>query len=182
MEKTVERTGSEPKRIIFTGPESTGKTMLSCEMATRYNSPVIPEYARDYVLNLKKPYTYEDVLHIAEMQVKQMKEFSERQSAFLFVDTYLIITKVWFDVVFRQIPSWLDDEIRKTRDCLYLLCYPDIPWEADPVRENGGEMRHVLFAQYEDELIKAGLNFKIVKGLGEVRIVCAMEHINNFYR
>jgi nicotinamide riboside kinase len=183
MEKTVEKSGTDIRRIILTGPESTGKTMLTMELASRYRSPFIPEYAREYILNLRRPYTYDDVIHIARKQIEQMKEFSKYASGYLFVDTYLIITKIWFDKVFNKIPEWINKEIAKTKtkNCFYLLCLPDIPWEPDPVRENGGPMRQVLFDLYELELKKAGLNYSYVKGLGEARIICAMKQITTFY-
>jgi nicotinamide riboside kinase len=181
MEQTMENSGTEIKCIIFTGPESTGKTMLTNELAVRYRSPCIPEYARDYVMNLRRPYSYYDVVHIAEKQIEQMSEFSKHRTEYLFVDTYLIITKVWFDKVFNKMPDWLDKEIAKTKDCLYLLCRPDIPWEPDPVRENGGPMRQVLFDTYEYELKKAGLFYAYVEGLGETRINCAMNEITKHF-
>lgn len=175
--------GSEgnSKRIILTGPESTGKTMLTIELGARYNAPYIPEYARGYVLNLKRHYNYEDVIHIARKQIELMETFSEQRPEFLFVDTYLIITKVWLDKVFHKLPDWIDTEIAKTKNDLYLLCRPDIPWEPDPVRENGGSMRQVLFDRYEHELKKAGLNYAFVEGLGEARVKNAVEKITTFY-
>jgi nicotinamide riboside kinase len=181
MEETMGKPGKEIKCIIFTGPESTGKTMLTIELARRYNAPFIPEYAREYVVNLKRPYTYNDVVHIARKQVDQMQEFLAYNSEFLFIDTYLIITKVWFDKVFKKIPDWLDTAIAASKNCLYLLCRPDIPWEPDPIRENGGPMRQVLFDAYEYELKKANLPYAYIEGMGATRIDCAMNQISNYF-
>ena len=57
-------------RILITGPESTGKTELAYYLSRHTGGRVVPEYARKYVQNLQRPYTYEDVLTIAERQSK----------------------------------------------------------------------------------------------------------------
>jgi nicotinamide riboside kinase len=172
----------EIRRIILTGPESTGKSILTAELAKRFGAPFIPEYAREYILKLDRPYTYGDVIHIAQKQVQLIESYTELNPPYLFVDTYLIITKVWLYKVFSKLPGWIDDEIKKTSNDLYLLCCPDIPWEPDPVRENGGAMRQVLFDMYEDELRKSGLNHAYIQGEGENRVKNAIEKINNFYQ
>ncbi len=144
MAQVMEKTVKSPVRIILTGPESTGKTMLCVHLTTLYKGEYIPEYARDYILSLNRRYTYDDVIHIAKKQCELMKEYLAHSCNYIFVDTYLIITKVWLSRVFRKIPEWIDMEIADTKDALYLLCKPDIPWEPDAVRENGGEMRNIL--------------------------------------
>ena len=80
----------------------------------------------------------------------------------------------------QEIGDWIDKEISGTKDALYLLCKPDIPWEPDAVRENGGEMRTILFNDYRTELQKAGLHFAFVEGSGTDRVNCAINRIRNF--
>ena len=174
------KTGNSPVRIILTGPESTGKTMLCIQLAEKYGGELIPEYAREYILQLGRKYTYYDVLHIAEKQVELMHKYIGYSCNYLFVDTYLIITKVWFQWVFKKVPGWIDGEISGTGDALYLLCKPDIPWEPDAVRENGGENRQLLFEEYERELNRFGLRYACVEGTGDDRFNCAMNRIKNF--
>lgn len=176
----MEKSDKSPIRIILTGPESTGKTVLCGSLATLYNGICVPEYAREYILELDRQYNYEDVVHIAEKQVVLMNEYSRHSSSYIFIDTYLIITKVWFRRVFNKIPLWIDSEIAKTKDALYLLCKPDLPWEPDGVRENGGEMRKILLDEYEKELQLAGLNYAFVEGFGKERVNCAENKIQNF--
>ena len=180
MDKTMESTGKSVTRIILTGPESTGKSVLSVGLASHYSKNYIPEYARDYVLKLKRPYTYDDVVHIAKRQIELMNEYDENSSDLLFVDTYLIITKVWFARVFGHYPDWIDNEILKTKNDFYLLCRPDIPWVPDGVRENGGEMREVLFNDYLKELNKIKLNFAVVEGNWENRLNNAIKIVDKY--
>jgi nicotinamide riboside kinase len=180
MEKTVESKTKLLTRIILTGPECTGKTALTIELSARYGTIYIPEYAREYIENLSSPYTYDDVIHIAQKQVELMEEYSKKANRLVFIDTYLIITKVWLQRVYGVMPDWIDNEILKTNNDLYLLCKPDIPWEPDGVRENGGEMREVLFHDYENELIQAGLHFAIVDGKGHERANKALKNVEEF--
>jgi nicotinamide riboside kinase len=182
MAKRMEKTTTKPVRIILTGPESTGKTLLSEELAIEYKGALVAEYARDYMLNLNRPYTYDDVYAIARKQVEEMEHSLTTGERMVFYDTYLIITKVWFEVVFNEVPEWIDSELAKTVDALYLLCKPDIPWVPDILRENGGEMRNVLYHRYLEELNRAGLKYACVEGFGKDRVECARYQINLFLR
>ena len=56
----------------------------------------------------------------------------------------------------------------------------DIPWIADPVRENGGAMRNELFEIYKEELIQYKFNYKVVNGIGDERFKIAYNHVNEF--
>ncbi|MEJ0082277.1 MAG: AAA family ATPase [Puia sp.] len=53
------------------GPESTGKSTLSEQLADHFKTEWVPEFARNYLLEIRRPYTYEDLLYIAEAQVEQ---------------------------------------------------------------------------------------------------------------
>ncbi|MBN2349811.1 MAG: ATP-binding protein [Bacteroidales bacterium] len=167
------------KKIVITGPECTGKSALTKELAETYNTIYIPEYARDFVEKLTRPYSYEDLIHIAETQVKQVQEYSERANRILFVDTFLIITKIWFQIKYNKYPIWLDKSIKEINIDLYLLCDTDIPWIADPVRENGGEMRKELFRLYKNQLDEFNCNYEIISGIGNERLKNAITVISS---
>ena len=97
-------------KVGIIGPESTGKSSLGQYLATRYGTTYVPEYARDYVASLHRPYTYEDVCHIARKQIEQIKEVGSGKweaSDIIFFDTELIVTRVWFDYVYGTAPDWL---------------------------------------------------------------------------
>jgi nicotinamide riboside kinase len=156
------------KRVLVTGPESTGKTELAGELAGWFGGLVIPEYARGYIERLGRPYTYEDVEHIAEQQAREYeREYPGWE--WLFYDTWLILTRVWFQVVFNRQPDWLDGCIAGAKFDLVLLCAPDIPWIPDPVRENGGTRREELFERYKQELERFAMGWEIVTGKGDER-------------
>ncbi|HRW63300.1 MAG TPA: ATP-binding protein [Bacteroidales bacterium] len=177
MEKTI---SSTIKRIVLIGPESTGKTELAQFLSKKLDTVFVPEYAREYIENLNRKYTYNDVVHIAETQINLSKRFINQANKVLFYDTYLIITKIWFKVVFNTYPSWIDKELTDNPIDLFLLCNTDIEWLPDAVRENGGEMREKLFEMYKQEIESFGFKYEIVKGVGEERFQNALEIVTNF--
>jgi NadR type nicotinamide-nucleotide adenylyltransferase len=163
-----------PFTVVLTGPESTGKSTLARQLAEQMGGAWVAEYAREYVETLKRPYTYEDVMHIYEHQLGIPDDPRWAGSSFLFLDTDLVILKVWFREVFGKIPDKMDEIIRNRKIDLYLLCRPDIPWVYDPVRENPGRRREALFTRYERELQQAGLPYAVVGGEGEERLKSAL--------
>ena len=82
-------------RIGIIGPESTGKSTLANQLAGVLQASVVPEYARDYVEQLSRPYTYDDVVLIAKKQIEQLS--ADYPTPIVIFDTELIITKVWFE-------------------------------------------------------------------------------------
>jgi NadR type nicotinamide-nucleotide adenylyltransferase len=169
-------------KIVVTGPESTGKSTLAAQLADYYHTVYIPEYAREYIGHLDRPYEYTDLEHIARRQVDDIKTLAPKANRFLFLDTYLIITKVWFDVVYKKCPQWVIDEIETSDIDLFLLCTTDLPWEPDTVRENGGEMREQLFHLYKAELEHFGFSYSIVEGFGKKRLNNAIFSIEDFIK
>jgi nicotinamide riboside kinase len=179
MEKRADTKLPDLIRIVITGPECTGKSTLAAGLADYYKTVFIPEYAREYVENLNRPYTYDDILHIAERQVSDEIIFATRANGILFYDTYLLITKIWFSVVYNRIPAWIDDVLKQKQIYLFLLCDTDIPWYPDNVRENGGEMRIRLFKIYRQELEKFGLSYSVINGQGDRRLQNGIEAVES---
>ena len=154
-------------KVGIIGPESTGKSSLGQYLAKRYGATYVPEYARDYVASLHRPYTYYDVCHIARKQIEQIKEVGSGKweaSDIIFFDTELIVTRVWFDYVYGAAPDWLLSAMQQYKMDTYLLTYPDIPWIPDPTRENGSdEIRLQLFHRYEQEIQALDVPYYIIR-------------------
>jgi len=162
-------------KIAILGPESTGKTMLAEQLADYFQAPWVPEYAREYVESLSVPYTYDDICIIARKQIQQEQEIENLTAPadYVFFDTELIITKVWFTYCFEQIPDFLTKQLDSGFFDLYLLCSPDLPWEPDPVREHG-EDREFFFNWYKKEIEQTGKPYVIVTGIGNQRFQNAL--------
>ena len=145
-------------KIIVTGPESSGKTILCQKLSTHFNIPFAKEFARSYIDSLDRNYIIGDLLSIAKDQLK-----SELNS--LLLDTDLITIKIWSEYKYGRCDKWILNQIKKQKieKRFYLLCKPDIPWESDQQRENPND-REELFEIYKKELGALGHDYFIVEG------------------
>ena len=157
-------------KVGIIGPESTGKSTLASYLAHRYGGVLVPEYAREYIEKraCASAYTYEDVVNIAQQQVQQLQNCIHGgitegyRSNIVFFDTELIITKVWFLHKFGKCPDFVEKALHDYPMDVYLLCYPDMEWEPDPVRENP-DIREYLFDWYEREIQALGIPYYIIR-------------------
>ncbi|ODT54773.1 MAG: hypothetical protein BGP01_01370 [Paludibacter sp. 47-17] len=169
-------------KIAVIGPESTGKSALTQALARYYSSPFVDEYARHYVANLKRPYTFDDVCTIARFQIEAEDRYDRQPDSgapFVFFDTELIITKVWFEYCYGKVPDFVNAQLRKGFFDLYLLCDTDLAWEPDPVREHGDD-REYFAAWYRREVEQLGKPYVIVQGLGNRRLTNAVHAIETW--
>ena len=144
-------------KIIVTGSESSGKTTLCKALSKHFNLPFSKEYAREYLDALNRDYNQEDLLKIAAGQLQY-----DNNSQLL--DTDLITIKIWSKYKYGSCDKWILDEIekQKSENRFYLLCKPDIPWEAGPQRENPND-REELFEVYKKEIASLGHDYFVVK-------------------
>ncbi len=167
------------KKIVVTGPESTGKTTLSNQLANHFNTIYVKEYAVEYLTSTGGKYDYGDLVKIAKGQIQSENIFIEKYNPELLIcDTDLITIKIWSKVKFQKVNRWIMKTIRNRKYDHYLLCYPDIPWEYDPFRENPFD-RNWLFDLYEKELKKYKKSYTIIKGFEKSRLSQAIDTVNN---
>ncbi len=152
-------------RVGVIGPESSGKSTLCEYLAKRYDGILVPEYARTFVEQKgSTEVTFDELCHIARHQIEELKRTANSQQPIAFFDTELIITKVWFDYAFGQVPEWLNENIHRYPMDVYLLTYPDLPWIPDPARYNGSDdIRRELFNRYESEIQALDIPYYIIK-------------------
>ena len=163
-------------KIAITGPESTGKSQLSRELAEHFNTVWVPEYAREYIDQLDGNYTREDILAIAKGQIRHECESMKKANKYLFCDTELIVTKIWSEVKYGECDPWILKMIEDNKYDLFLLCNIDLAWESDPQREHP-HMREKLFEMYLNELTERNLPFRVVYGTGDARLKCAVSFV-----
>ena len=164
-------------KVGIIGPEASGKTTLARELASQFHGAYVPEYAREYIERKGSlVVTYDELCAIARHQIEEMKSISEAvyqqsglsakrsNSEVVFFDTELLVTKVWFDYAFHDVPQWLDEAICAYPMNVYLLTYPDLPWHQDGARYNGSDdMRLELFQRYEQEIQALDIPYYIIR-------------------
>ncbi len=166
-------------KIVLTGPESTGKTTLARQLAEHFQTIWVPEYARFYLIRLRRPYEQSDVLEIAKSQVQWEDAWAKHAKQVLFSDTALLVPKIWLQFKYKSSHDWIDAQLQTRKYSLYLLCDVDLPWGDDPLRENPNlEDRQVLFQMYETELQALGANFTVLSGTMPERLQQAIRRVN----
>ena len=168
------------KKIIITGPEASGKSELANSLASHFQAPFVPEYARLFLSRLERPYVEQDLLAIAKGQDEWHSKQAAGAEHLLICDTSMLVLKVWSDYRFGKTDPWILDRLYDDKEPLYLLCKPDIPWVPDPLRENPDD-RDQLFDIYHLELTGLGNPFVIITGLEHhKRLKLAIEAIQRF--
>ena len=167
-------------KISITGPESTGKSWLAQHLAEHYKTVWVAEYARQYLVEIKRAYTFEDILVIAQKQFENENQ-ATKSNNLVFCDTDFCVTSIWATVKYNQKHDWIENKLNENTYSLYLLCNIDLPWEFDPLREHP-EMRLELFGKYEELLKTNHFNFRIVSGIGDDRLQNAIAFVDEFLK
>jgi len=150
-------------KIIITGPESSGKTTLTESLARHYGSVSVPEYAREYLQASGGPYDQQDLLRIADEQLKRQERARRQRSTPIFCDTGMLVLNVWHEVVFGESHPKLVQMLYSDQVYAYLLCRPDIPWQPDPLRENPND-RDQLYERYWSHLQRLSVAYCSIGG------------------
>ena len=160
------------KKVVIIGPESTGKSSLSEQLAQHYTTLWVPEYARTYLHDHGMKYSYDDLLTIAKGQLdledKYLAELNSQLTTdhpLLFIDTNMYVMKVWCEFVFGKCHDWILHQIVEREYDLYFLCDIDLVWVKDELREYPDhESRQKLFHIYRDNMINQSVPWIEIRG------------------
>jgi NadR type nicotinamide-nucleotide adenylyltransferase len=186
------------KKIVIIGPESTGKSTLSGQLAEHYQTTWCPEFAREYLLKHGMNYSYADLLTIAKGQValedeyelkvkSQRLEFSDSPGGTMYspfiIDTDMYVMKVWCEFVFGNCHRFILEQIVERKYDLYLLCNTDLPWIKDELREYPDlEKRKELYLIYKDLLINQSTPWVEISGSYEERLAKGITAVNELLK
>jgi len=182
MEEKFKQESSDIIKVVLFGPESTGKTTLSEQLARHYNTVWVPEYAREYLQdkwnNERKTCEPHDLLPIAEGQMKMENDLTKKATNILICDTDLLETKVYSEAYYvGHCDPILEKYALKNQYDLYLLTYIDIPWVGDDLRDKPNQ-REFMFNFFKETLLKHNRKFITLKGNKKTRLTTAIEHID----
>ncbi|WP_111682374.1 AAA family ATPase [Winogradskyella tangerina] len=186
MEKTLRQQPANCIKVVLFGPESTGKTTLSRQLARHYNSVWVPEYAREYLQNKwnneRKTCEPKDLLPIAYGQMRLENELSQKTESVLICDTDLLETKVYSEAYYLgTCDPILETHALENSYDLYFLTYIDTPWEKDDLRDKPNE-REQMFKAFENALITYNRPYVLLKGNKKERLEIAVKHIDNLLK
>lgn len=165
------------RRIAITGPESTGKSSLAERLAWHYHTVWVPEYARQYLANLNRPYNNNDLVEIAVGQVRLEDNLRKKAAKLLICDTDLLVISIWYRHYYGRLHPMIADLMEHRPYDLYLLMDIDLPWRYDPMREHP-HLRKYFFTWYEKELRERKLNYRIISGENWERMQHAVQAVD----
>ena len=182
MEDKLRQQPANIIKIVLFGPESTGKTTLSKQLARHYNTVWAPEFAREYLQkkwnNERKTCEAEDLVPIAIGQMKLENKLAKKADRVLICDTDLLETKVYSEEYYGGfVDPLLDKAAKKNTYDLYLLTFIDTPWEEDDLRDKPG-LRREMFDAFENTLKKHNRPYILLEGNKETRLQNAVKAID----
>jgi NadR type nicotinamide-nucleotide adenylyltransferase len=171
------------KKIVIIGPESTGKSTLAAQLAEYYQTVWCPEFAREYLLQKGREYTYDDLLNIAMGQIELEESMQPMvKNNYYFIDTDMYVMKVWCEVAFNNCHKWILKQIAQRKYSMYLLCDVDLPWVQDGLREYPDpQIRQRLFKMYKDILVNNGVKWTVISGTMEQRFQTATHVLDTVF-
>ena len=108
-------------KVVITGPESTGKSTITRQLANFFNIDMVKEHSRSYLEKLERPYVQNDLTAIAKGQIAIEDEVSKAGSKFIICDTSLEVIKIWSEFKYDSCDSFIIDEVNNRLPDLYLL-------------------------------------------------------------
>jgi len=165
------------RKVCVFGPESTGKSTLAKQLAERFGSVAVPEYAKTYIEAQGKDIGVSDMLKIARGQCASEDAMArEARNGVLFCDSDLVTSIIWSGRLVGTVPDWLRQEADKRHYDLYLLTHYDVPW-VDDVHRYIPEESPAFFDRCVLELESRQRHFVQIKGGWDERLELAVQAV-----
>ncbi len=160
-------------KVVFLGAPSTGKTTILKAAAAHYKTQFVLEYGREYWENnqIERLLSQEQLLYIAQEQIRQEEALLTRCNKYLFVDTNALTT--WhfaidyYGCALPQLSSLADES--KDRFEYVFLCGDEIPYE-DTWERSGDVKRHEFQTFITQELRRRKIAYTYLQGSVQERL------------
>lgn len=157
------------KRVCFLGGESSGKSTLAKELSKEFKTSLVEEYGRELWEARSGELVFDDMLHIAEVQIQREELAAMQANRFLFCDTTPLTTLFYSHHLFGRAELSLEALAVRHYD-FTILCAPDFPFVQDGTRQPE-DFRMKQHDWYLNELAKRGIAYKLVTGSLHERII-----------
>lgn len=156
------------ERVCILGGESSGKTTLAKALAFRLKTNWVAEYGRELWDRKNGNLLFEDMLHIAHVQLQRENDLAKTSNQFLICDTSplttLLYSKAMFDVDAAEL------EVLASRQYEHVfVCALDFDFVQDGTRRDE-DFRSYQHNWYLTELVSRKINFVLLEGSLDERL------------
>jgi NadR type nicotinamide-nucleotide adenylyltransferase len=155
-------------RIGLLGGESTGKSTLAAALAAHLQTQWVPEFGREHWEARQGALGYDELLHIAEVQVAREDAIACHANRWLVCDTTPLTTLLYCEDMFGRAEPALHAHAQRRYDLLF-LCAADFPFVQDGTRRDES-FRLAQQRAYVAALSARGMPFTTLAGSVEARV------------
>ncbi len=153
------------KRIVLTGAECTGKSTLTQALSGYYGEPWTSEFVREYVDQIQRELTRDDLDSIAKGQIATEEAGLDQAKRLILHDTNLLSSIIYANHYFGEITDWVNERFLQRDYTLYLLCTAHgIEWQDDPGQCDSPAARDELQAKFKQTLDQLQLPYVELSG------------------
>lgn len=156
------------QRVCLLGGESTGKSTLAEALARVFSTLHVAEYGRDLWEAKLGALGFDDMQHIAEVQIQREDAAALQANRLVFCDTSPLTTLFYSNHLFGKAASALQQLAERAYD-FTILCVPDFAFVQDGTRQPE-DFRKRQHEWYLNELSRRRISFLAVTGSIEDRI------------
>lgn len=166
------------KRVCVYGPESTGKSTLTRDLAAHFDTVHVAEYGRTFLDANGGHCSAADIATIAHGHRASEEALARQANRVLFSDTDAVTTVLWSEILFGDCPAWVRELADRRRYDLHLLLDVDVPWVDDPQRWLPAG-RPDQFARWRAELTRRARPHVVIGGSWNQRFDQARRAVEN---
>lgn len=163
--------------ICIYGPESTGKSTLTKQLAEYFDACYVEEYAKEVIENNKGDIRYEDMEKIISGHHSKICLAAASLTPIFFVDTDAITSEIWSEELFGKKTDNISYYIQNQNFTHYLLLDVDIDWQ-DDIHRFRPDNRVEFFNICRQRLELYHRPYTIISGKGNIRLQNAINVVN----
>lgn len=166
------------KRVCIFGPESTGKSTLTANLAKHFETVHVPEYARTFMETIDNALNEADLPVFARGMQASEEALAHRANRVIFSDTDALTTIIWSEWLYKRVDESIATIAARQKHDLYLLLDVDVPWVSDPQRHLPQE-RETFLASCKQKLAEHGRPYVLISGTFEERMHKAIKAVED---
>jgi len=165
-------------KIVFIGPESSGKTTLCEKLSKKYNTVWVREMCRvmaeEKLIGNSFAFTWNDFIEMADRQNKEEEEKSKEANKILFCDNDAFSVGIWCE---RYLGVYHEFDTKEDRH--YILTKPNVKFVQDGLRD-GEHIREWMYERFMKVLDEKKIPYYIIDADDyHIRLEQAIDIIEN---